>query len=317
MPKAVRNKALKIREIPVPPDKHPQAPNPVLMKHEFTAGLIAPKGSGKTTMLCNLLDFYRGQFHSIIIFSPTVHNDEKWDWVKRQRLLVENLPLKIWIRQQLEKRKQDQIVQPLPRSNAFEGLVNPIDRNFDGIIPEDCFYENYTDQDLVDILNEQDAVIKLLKKYGKTKYLANRLLFIFDDLVGSTLFGNQRDNTFKMFNVRHRHYSASILMVSQGYKEIPKTIRTGWSALILFEIPNDKELEVIFEEFSMGMPKQQWLEAYMHCTDEDYGFIFFNFQRPRKLRVMNKFNAIIFFEKEKKSVGQPAKSIKEIKEHHA
>ena len=150
-----------------------------------------------------------------------------------------------------------QIVTPMSKESEFQGLVEGKCSNFDGKIPEECFYEDYTDEDLMSILDEQNAIIKLLKKHGKSKYLANRILFIFDDLVGSVLFGGARQNPFKIFNTRHRHYSASILMVSQGYKEIPKTIRTNWSALILFEISNDKELEVIFEEFSMGMSKEQ------------------------------------------------------------
>lgn len=49
-------KRLVVKEIPVPPDKHPPPPHPVLLKHEHTLGLIgkiilltkAPKGSGKT-----------------------------------------------------------------------------------------------------------------------------------------------------------------------------------------------------------------------------------------------------------------------------
>jgi hypothetical protein len=48
-------------------------------------------------------------------------------------------------------------------------------------------------------------------------------------------------------NTRHRHYSTSFIMVSQGYKEIPKTIRTNWTALIVFEIGNEKEVFVVLE----------------------------------------------------------------------
>lgn len=65
-------KQLKILPVPVPPGyDHPEAPNEALMKHEFTLGLIAPKGSGKTTLICNLLHFYKNYFHDIFVFSPT------------------------------------------------------------------------------------------------------------------------------------------------------------------------------------------------------------------------------------------------------
>ncbi len=72
---------LKVKPIPVPASSnHPPPPSDVLPKHEFSIGIIAPKGSGKTTVIANLLNFYRGYFHTIVVFSPTVASDEKWDW---------------------------------------------------------------------------------------------------------------------------------------------------------------------------------------------------------------------------------------------
>lgn len=74
-------KSLVVKAIPIPNHcKHPSPLNDVLPTHEFTMGIIAPKGSGKTTVIANLLNFYKGYFHTILIFSPTVASDEKWDW---------------------------------------------------------------------------------------------------------------------------------------------------------------------------------------------------------------------------------------------
>lgn len=75
--------SLTVKPVPVPQSAHhPPPPNgaDILPNHEFTYGIIAPKGSGKTTVICNLLKFYKGYFHTILIFSPTVASDEKWDW---------------------------------------------------------------------------------------------------------------------------------------------------------------------------------------------------------------------------------------------
>ncbi|MGL5112700.1 MAG: hypothetical protein ACRC6O_08690 [Flavobacterium sp.] len=88
---------LTVEAIPTPKGfQHPTAKHDALPRHEFSMGLIgkfiddhlyfpvtnflAPKGSGKTTVICNLLKFYKGYFHSILVFSPTVASDEKWDW---------------------------------------------------------------------------------------------------------------------------------------------------------------------------------------------------------------------------------------------
>jgi hypothetical protein len=45
MRRIIKPQVLKVLPVPVPPGyEHPEPPNDVLMKHEFTIGLIAPKG---------------------------------------------------------------------------------------------------------------------------------------------------------------------------------------------------------------------------------------------------------------------------------
>ena len=180
--------------------------------------ILAPKGAGKTTVIANLLHFYRDYFHTILVFSPTIQSDEKWDWVKKQKLLIENLPLKKWVREMSEKKKEDSVVQKAPIGHELEGLVNARE-SFSREIPEDHFFDNYDDDTFRNIMEEQKSVINLLKKHGKMKTLANRILIIFDDLVGSALFAGTRGSYFKGVNTRHRHYSASFMMVSQGESE--------------------------------------------------------------------------------------------------
>lgn len=292
-------KPLVVKPVPVPNQyKHPQPSYDQLPTHEFTMGLIAPKGAGKTTIICNLLNFYKNYFHTILVFSPTVESDEKWDWVKDQELIIENMPLKRWLRKMAEKRLHStEIVQGPPASHELEGLVNA-QGNHDGKIPEEHFFDKYDDTTFQDIMEEQMTVIRALKKHDQPKYLANRILVIFDDLVGSTLFSGSRGSYFKGVNTRHRHYSSSFIMVSQGYKEIPKTIRTNWTALIVFEIGNEKEVEVIYEEWPMGLRKDDWMELYQYATSEDHSFLYINFQKPKRLRMMKNFTDYLFVERD-------------------
>lgn len=148
-------------------------------------------------MICNLLNFYRGYFHTILVFSPTIDSDEKWDWVKQQKLLVENLPLKKWLKEMSAKKKEDTLVQRAMPAVEFEGLVNPRD-GWSPEIPEDHYFNSYDDETFQGIMEEQMGVIRLLKKYKQPKYLANRILIIFDDLVGSALFQGSRGSYFKV-----------------------------------------------------------------------------------------------------------------------
>lgn len=285
-----------IEEVPVPNINHPDPNYSVLPRHEFTMGLIAPKGSGKTTTIINLMNFYSNYFHTILVFSPTVASDEKWDYIKKKSLLVQNVKLKAWIKSMATKRKKKGLVEGAPAIGEFEGLVEDYDPEFDGLIPEDCFYEDYDEDTLRTIYTSQMKMVKLLKKYGKTKHLANRILIIFDDMVGSVLFSNARRNVFKGFNTRHRHYSCSMLMVSQGYNEIPRTVRINYTCLVIFEICNDKELEVIHYDFSMGCRNyDDWLTMYLYATKEPFHFLFYNIQpTDKKLRCMKNFQEYLF-----------------------
>jgi hypothetical protein len=292
-----------VTEVPVPDVHHPPPNYDRLPTHEFTMGLIAPKGSGKTTTIINLMEFYADYFHSILVFSPTVASDEKWDYIKRKPLLKQNVELKAWVKSMAQKKRKRGIVEGPPIKNEFEGLVDDYDPEFDGIVPEECFYEDYDEETLRKIYTEQMTMVKLLKKYGKTKHLANRVLIIFDDMVGSILFSNARRNVFKGFNTRHRHYSCSMLMVSQGYNEIPRTVRINYTCLVIFEICNDKELEVIHYDFSMGIRKyDDWLKVYMEATKLPFNFLFYNIQPVDKnLRTMRNFEDYIFITSEEEA----------------
>lgn len=286
-----RNKQLIVKPIPVPlGNRHPDPGYEQLPTHEFTMGFIAPKGAGKTTTICNLLLFYKHYFNTILVFSPTIESDEKWDWIKQQSLVVENKPLNRWLALMKNRKENAGIVDRGAQMDVsdIEALAEQSGK-FDGRIPEDNFFSDYSDDKFAEIMNEQMEMIKLLKKHNKPKYMANRILVVFDDLVGSGLFSGSRGSYFKGINTRHRHYSASFIMVSQGYKEIPKTIRTNWTCLIVFEIGNEKEVEVIYEEYSMGLKREDWMEAYKYATRNDHSFIFFNIQAPRGMRIMRNF----------------------------
>lgn len=79
--------------------------------------------------------------------------------------------------------------------------------------------------------------------------------------------------------------------------EIPKTVRTNFSCLIVFEIPSEKEIEVIFRENSLYMKRDDWMELYDYATEGDHDFLFINYQKPKRLRAMKNFDKILFVDK--------------------
>lgn len=217
-------------------------------------------------------------------------------------MLAENRALKKWIEKQGEKSNSNEVVSPPPVSQELQDLVES-HQETDGYIPEECFLSDYDESTLSEIMAQQMALVKVLKKNGRSKHLANRILIIFDDLVGSNLFSGKKNNPFKMLNTNHRHYSTSILMVSQAYKEIPKTVffydsfkvRTQFSCVIVFEIANEREVDSIYEENPMNLKRPQWDEMYLHATEGDHDFLFLNYQKPKRLRMMKNFQNVLFY----------------------
>lgn len=294
---------LEIKEIPVSRDSHPAAKKP-LPNHEFTMALIAPKGAGKTTLLINLLEFYKGLFHQIYIFSPTIKNDEKWKYIKTRKILADNTKLKKALAEIQKKRdvKETKVVKNKATSFAIqsEPPVNKV-KPYSPFIPEECFISTFSESSVNDILLQQQEMIAYLEEHDYTKHTADRILLLFDDLVGSNLYSRAQDAPFMVLNTTHRHKSISILMVSQAYKAIPKTIRINFTCMILFRIPNQQELEVIYQEYPMGYSKKEWYSVYEYATTEPHAFLYYNTMFPKNKQVMLSFKKYLNFIKEAKT----------------
>ena len=134
---------------------------------------------------------------------------------------------------------------------------------------------------------------KLLSEKGIPKKVADRILIILDDQVGADILRGERLKDFVGINTRHRHHGASIMMVTQAYKEFPKTIRTNWTSLIVFEIGNEKEVEAIYEEYQMALTKKQWFEVYRYCIKDPYAFMYLNIFFEKGKRIRKNFDEVI------------------------
>lgn len=269
--------------------KHPPVKFPnVLPQHEFSMLIVAPKGSGKTNFICNLLlKQYKGYFHRVLVCSPTVDNDPKWDVVKDTKgVLAENKKLNK-IKDKVPEGKKRKL-PPIVRKDGEKESSDPSESKFDGIIPEDDFFINL--DELPPKLKKQNEEIQSMREeHGdKSKFIADRMLVILDDQAGMFKGGNT-NNPMVNFVLRHRHYSASVIIVTQAYKAIPKSIRTNCNALIAFEIANLGELRVVYEEWPESMREEEWMEVFEYCTREPFTFIYINNSFPKGRRIFKNF----------------------------
>ncbi len=130
-----RKKNVKIDDVTVKPltnddDDYIDPPNPNLLRIPFSLLLISPKGSGKTTVLHNIMMFYKGMFDQIFVYSPTINLDKKWEFVVKK--------LKIPKENRFEKCREGQVSGLIERVKETNESLKQKDKIRTLMIFDDC-----------------------------------------------------------------------------------------------------------------------------------------------------------------------------------
>lgn len=289
-----RNDTLAVVDItPKHVKEHPRMKYDVLPQHEFSMLVIAPKGSGKTNFICNLLlNHMKGYFHAIDICSTTVDGDAKWSAVKKAKgILVENKKLKKF-RSKMKGTQRAKIPEVVHKSGHKENMTG--EKAFDGKLPKETFFEDI-DEVVVRMDKAMEQITQLKKDLGEkneddAKFLADRRLVIIDDKAGC--FGSGKTNPLAHKVMLHRHHNYSMILVTQQYKSIPNQIRTNTNAKILFDIPNANEVAAIYDENPACLHEDQWYSWYNYCMRIPYAFMYINDKFPKFQQVYCNFTHI-------------------------
>lgn len=104
---------------------------------------------------------------------------------------------------QKQNRDDKLVVQPVPIDKVFESLMD--DEPFKPQIPEDNFFHGDAVVGAIKkLLDNNKKIIDLLDEHGQLKTMADRILLICDDQVGSDLFVGPLRKYFVGANTRHR-----------------------------------------------------------------------------------------------------------------
>lgn len=184
------------------------------------------------------------------------------------------------VKKNMYRRYFDKIIVFSPTWKLDPKMSKSID------LPDDQIYPEYDDELLRGILDAQDQHIQ---EVGKAD--ADRLLFIFDDMIQSDAFKNRRNAMDKLyFNIRH--YNASLIVSAQRYRGVPLNFRVNVSGLALFNIPNQKEIGTIIEENSGTVNKEDFKHIYDYCMRKPFNFMYINFQKHHSKMFNSAFNPL-------------------------
>jgi len=160
-----------------------------------------------------------------------------------------------------------------------------------GAVKKESMFEEYSEETLQTIMDNQDTIVRHLSEQGKDMTMADHMCLVFDDMVGSGLFNAKRNNAFKRLTVRRRHFCSSVIGVVQAYKEFPKTSRNNTNIYVLFKIDSDEEIMGIYKDFPCGLRPDVWRRVYDYCTKEPYSFMMINLQvKDPQYRIVKNFN---------------------------
>lgn len=238
----------------------------------FTSYIVAQKGSGKTVLWLNLLtrpEFLKGKFNRILVFSPTAKLDEKTNVLKETDGIIS------------PNSKLIKLLGKLQKNNILSYPAEINSNNADTSLADADFKEEVDLEELQEIVKEQKFIIQ---NYGKS--FADKILLVFDDCISSKILNSR---AFKQLVFNSRHVNISMIIISQSYYQLDKSIRLNNSHLILFENGNKKEIQSIYEENNSGLSFNQFYDIYRDCVDIPFGFLVVNYQNPKKYRLQNQF----------------------------
>jgi hypothetical protein len=234
---------MQVRAPKVPVFETGRGRHPILPTTPMRGIILAPSNSGKTVLLTNLiLDFYRGAFARIFVFSPSVNIDANWAPVKKY--VTETLGV------DLKKEK--------------------------------CFFEDWEPAELDRILKLQARMVEYQKKHKPNGKKLHGILVVIDDWADSPEVMHDNKNALSTLFVRGRHWGVSTILSTQKFRAIANMIRVNAQFLISFRLRNYKELEALLEELSALYPRKTLEAMYNAATDEPYSFWYIDLAAKKK-----------------------------------
>jgi hypothetical protein len=252
-----RNEPLKLKVYE--PENNVDEKKKILLKQlaspRFAICMVGTTGSGKSNLLKNFIfNFYKCYFDEVYIIIGSLDDQDEY-----QRL-GEKTSCQLW-----NKKKGD--LYKTKKIKMIDKMVIEHD------VSEDELFELYSD------LEEQQH------KTGKKI----RSLFVLDDKITSNLFKKQSNGgILNKILVQGRHINASVIYTSQKYRMLPQNARANnITQLILFHGLSNQEINIIAEEHSGHLDKDEFIKLYFDTTKEKYSFLVINTMAEQKKKFQN------------------------------
>ena len=155
-------------------------------------------------------------------------------------------------------------------------------------LDEDHCIDNITPDMLAQILEQQR---KLIKKHGEKKIgKEHRIAVIFDDIVGNTKLLNSKP--FKDIFIANRHYHITVILLTQSWRLIPRSIRLQANSCFFFPMSKSESNRLCEDLCPNGFTKKEFENLIDEATKEKYSFLHINKTEPMEKRYRRNMNEI-------------------------
>lgn len=138
-------------------------------------------------------------------------------------------------------------------------------------IKKENIFDTFDIETVSSIMKEQEDLIHRYKRKIP-------LLYVLDDVVSD--MNQQKKDALKKLFFHGRHLAISMVVLSQQYRAIPKSVRTNASHMILMNLSNQGERKSVSEE--QPFHEQKFLRIVDHALeDQQYSFLVICYANPK------------------------------------
>lgn len=244
--------------------------------HPFCVLMVAPPASGKSTLVINWLcreEFYKDAFERIVVFCPTGKCDDKYEYLLKQKIL---------------KKPSDKYRKLLGLDEDQE-----IDDDKLKISPGDMHYDQTKFVKELQSLREEYE--KVADKHGGKDAVPSTLV-ILDDCLGTKLI---KSPELTKFITARRHINSSIIISTQRWCSVPKTVRLNINYAIVFPIYDEDEIKTIQKECGSQLTKKEFFKVVEELFEDttERRFLCFNNNNKPSHRLIDSLKAFIVKDK--------------------
>ena len=137
---------------------------------------------------------------------------------------------------------------------------------------------------------ENELTVDFLERFvNEVTESGKRVLLLLDDVVNDIRKHKGVDRALAKILYNRRHITAdggdeangiSVWLTTQAYNRIPLMIRKVATGLIAFKLKNVKEIQSIFDEYVVGLTKDQFIDILKYVYRSPFDFLYINMDQP-------------------------------------